>query len=86
MKNGKTEKVKEIFRVVFELPPAADVTHIEQKTQSNWDSLGHVTLIAALESEFSIRLDIADTLRINSFETTLQFLEEKGVEDLPHQG
>ena len=29
-----------------------------------WDSLGHVTLVAALESEFNVSLDMADALRI----------------------
>jgi acyl carrier protein len=79
MDTGKIEKLQEIFRVVFELPPAADVTRVQQKTQKNWDSLGHVTLVAALESEFKISLDTADTLRINSFDTTRQLLEERGV-------
>lgn len=73
------EKLQEIFRVVFELPATVDATHVHQKTQGNWDSLCHVTLIAALENEFNVNLDTADALRIDSFETTRMLLEERGV-------
>jgi acyl carrier protein len=83
MANATTEKLQEVFRAVFELPPTADVTHLDQTTQSNWDSLGHVNLVAALESEFNISLDTADTLRIHSFETALQLLEERGIVSSP---
>jgi len=79
MSDNHIEKLQEIFRAVFELPPATDVSGMEQKTQEQWDSLGHVTLVAALESEFGINLDTADALRITSFETTRQLLEERGV-------
>lgn len=79
MSYSDIEKLKEIFRAVFEVPPATDVSRMEQKAHPNWDSLCHVTLVAALESEFNITLDTADALRITSFETTRQLLEERGV-------
>ncbi|HEY2850730.1 MAG TPA: acyl carrier protein [Gemmatimonadaceae bacterium] len=79
MNDTHTEKLQEVFRVVFELPRAVDVSRVRQKTQENWDSLRHVMLIAALESEFGVRLDTADALCLNSFETAQQLLEGRGV-------
>jgi acyl carrier protein len=71
-------KLEQVFRAVFELPSGADVVRISQTSQENWDSLRHVTLVAAIESEFNISIDTADALRITSFQTTRQLLEERG--------
>lgn len=74
-----TGKLQEIFRAVFELPPGADVTRVRQINQKNWDSLMHVSLVAAIESEFDITLDAADALRMTSFQATQLLLDEKGL-------
>ncbi|MBA3557890.1 MAG: acyl carrier protein [Gemmatimonadaceae bacterium] len=47
--------------------------------EPNWDSLAHVSLVAAIESEFGITLDAADELRMTSFQATQLLLEEKGL-------
>ncbi|MBC7790930.1 MAG: acyl carrier protein [Anaerolineae bacterium] len=59
--------------------PEANVTGISQTSQQSWDSLAHVLLVAAIESEFGITLDAADQLRMPSFEATQLLLEEKGL-------
>jgi acyl carrier protein len=78
MSDANNEKLQDIFRAVFELHATADVARMGQRTHPNWDSLRHVMLVAALESEFNICLDAADALRITSFETTQQLLQERG--------
>lgn len=78
MTSDQIQKLEQIFRIVFGLPEAADVSRVTQKSQENWDSLGHVKLTAALESEFNVSIDTAESLRIDSFERTRQLLEEKG--------
>jgi len=70
-------KLREIFRVVFELSPGSDVTRVRQISERNWDSLAHVSLVAAVESEFDVTLDTADALRMTSYEATLLLLAEK---------
>ncbi len=79
MSASTTAKVEDIFRAVFELTPDADVTRVRQISERNWDSLAHVSLVAAIESEFSITLDAADALRMTSFQATQLLLEEKGL-------
>jgi acyl carrier protein len=74
-----TQKLQDIFRAVFELPPAADVVRVRQISETKWDSLGHVSLVAAIESEFGVALDVADALRMKSFQATQLLLEEKGL-------
>lgn len=71
-------KLERIFRAVFELPATAEVAQVSQQLQPNWDSLRHVTLVAAIENEFNVSLDIADSLSIISFATTRRLLEQRG--------
>jgi acyl carrier protein len=79
MTTANREKLQEIFRAVFELPPTADVTGVHQVSHHNWDSLAHVSLIAAIENEFTTTIDAADALCITSYQATTALLEEKGL-------
>lgn len=78
MTTNQIRKLDQIFRMVFELPENAPVTQISQTSQENWDSLRHVTLVTAIESEFNISIDVADAMRITSYETVRKILEEQG--------
>ena len=75
-----SNRLQEIFRVVFELPESADVRELSQTTAPRWESLDHVTLVAAIESEFGVTLDALDQLRMHSYAATCALLEEKGCE------
>ena len=79
MDSTATEKLERIFRAVFELPDSAEVRHLRQLTVPNWDSLAHVSLVAALEGEFGTSIDVADTLRMTSFAAVQLVLEEQGL-------
>ena len=41
-----------------------------------WDSVGHMTLIALLEEEFDIMMDTDDIIDFNSFEKGMELLKE----------
>lgn len=72
------DRLQEIFRAVFALPADADVTGLRQMSLPAWDSLAHVSLVTAIESEFDVSLDVVDQLRLTSFNATLLLLEERG--------
>lgn len=72
-------KLQEIFRAVFEVPGNEDVTKLRQMHTQRWDSLAHVSLVAAVESEFGVSLDAGDQLRMTSYQATAILLEEKGL-------
>ncbi len=76
--NGQS-KLQEIFRVVFELAPSDDVSRVRQLTQPNWDSLAHVSLVAAIENEFGIELPMSESLRITSYAAAELLLGEKSL-------
>jgi acyl carrier protein len=71
-------RLQEIMRVVLKLPADADVSNVEQELVASWDSLAHVTLMLAIESEFGISIDLADQLELTSYAAIRQHLEEHG--------
>ena len=75
MNESTRARLAEVFRVVFDLPSDADLTQVEQGS-SGWDSLGHVTLITALASEFGVEITAVDSLEITSFEAAAEIVEE----------
>ena len=70
-------KLIEIFKIVFEFDDDCDFKSLRQLNERSWDSLGHTSLIVAIESEFGIRLEISDMERMTSFASTYLLLEEK---------
>jgi acyl carrier protein len=70
-------KLAEIFSVVLDLPPGSDVQKLRRIAEPKWDSLAHTSLVAAIESEFDIRLNVADGGRITSYRAAHLLLQEK---------
>jgi acyl carrier protein len=70
-------RLREVFRAVFEMPPSSDVQNLRQLTEPRWDSLAHVSLVAAIESEFGLEIDTADVLGITSYKAAAQLLKER---------
>jgi acyl carrier protein len=79
MRDATQSTLEQVFRAVLQLPETADVRSIRQVNQKSWDSLAHVSLVAAVESEFNLSVDIAESLELTSFEAFALFLEERGL-------
>ncbi|MEP6492867.1 MAG: acyl carrier protein [bacterium] len=72
-------KLSEIVRSVLQLPDDSDVSRARQLGVEAWDSLAHVSLMLAIESEFDVTVDIADQLTLTSYPAIRLYLEERGV-------
>jgi acyl carrier protein len=79
MRDTNREILDQVFRAVLGLPDDADVRAIRLVDQPGWDSLKHVSLVLAVESEFNLSIDIADSVDLTSYEAFEGFLEEKGL-------
>jgi acyl carrier protein len=73
-------RLEQVFRAVFSLPNDTDARQTRQISCRKWDSLGHVLLMSAIESEFNTQLDMAQTVNLTSFESVELFLSETLVE------
>jgi acyl carrier protein len=73
------EKYTQIFTKTFGI--AEDILpKLEYQTIQQWDSVGHMTLIAALEDAFDIMLDTDDIIDFSSFEKGKGILKKYDVE------
>jgi acyl carrier protein len=79
MNTQTSDRLRDIFRAVFALSRDIDVTNLDQTNSPRWDSLDHVSLVTAIESEFGISLDASDQLRMTSYLATAILLEERGL-------
>jgi acyl carrier protein len=77
MNTQTADRLQDIFRAVFEIAAGTDVTNLRQMHTPKWDSLAHVSLVTAIESEFGVSLDAADQLRMTSYAATAVLLDEK---------
>ena len=78
MQIANLEKLRDIFCVVFDLEKDEDFDVIKQEGFKKWDSLSHVSLIVAVESEFNIQVNTSDYENFISFLSIQLILEELG--------
>lgn len=69
------EKYKKVFSDTFEID-IKKVEKLEYQSIDNWDSIGHMTLMSSLESEFSITLDTDDIIDFSSFKKGKEILSK----------
>ena len=78
MTDQAESKLQEIVRGALDLPRDVDVTRVRQLGVESWDSLAHVSLMLAIESEFHISIDVTDQIRLTSYPAIRLYLEERG--------
>ena len=70
------EKYVNVFKETFELE-SEPVEGLEYQGIDNWDSVGHMALIAALEDAFDIMMETDDIIDFNSFKKGMEILSTK---------
>lgn len=73
------DKYKKAFNETFDLKDE-NLEKLKYQSIDNWDSIGHMTLMSALETEFSITLDTDDIIDFSSFERGKEILKKYKVE------
>ncbi len=70
----------EIFTLIKDTFPNSDIT-ITQNTTANdvdeWDSLGHIMLIQAIEEKFKIEFDLDELLEFNQVGDIIEAVKKK---------
>ena len=75
------EKYTQVFVETFGVS-ADEVANLKYQDIDAWDSVGHMSLIAALEDAFDIMMDTDDIIDLNSYEKGKEILSKSdyGVE------
>ncbi|MCG5217241.1 acyl carrier protein [Streptosporangium sp. KLBMP 9127] len=72
------DRLSTVFRGALGLAPDARVDALEYRSVPQWDSLAHMSLIAAIEEEFDVMIDTDDVLDMSSFAKAVALLEKHG--------
>lgn len=72
------EKYINAFKTAFETE--ADVETFQFKVTAEWDSIGHMCLLTAIEEAFGIEFEPDEIISISSFEKGIEVLRNKGIE------
>lgn len=74
------EKYNEAFISVLEISPE-QLPGLKYQDIQTWDSVGHMSLVSALEDAFDIMMDTEDMIDLSSYEKGKEILskEEYGV-------
>lgn len=68
------EKYVKIFRETFSVSEQ-EAVKLEYQGVPEWDSVGHMGLIATIEDEFDIMMDTDDIIDFDSFEKGKEILQ-----------
>jgi acyl carrier protein len=75
------DRLRAVFVDALELPEGVDVENLKYRDIEQWDSLGHMTLVAAIEEEFGVELETEQVIDLSSFKVGLDMLRGMGVDD-----
>jgi acyl carrier protein len=72
------ESYKKVFVETFEINDE-ETLQLEYMSIPQWDSVGHMTLMGALEDEFDIVLEMDDIIDFSSFKKGIETLAKYNV-------
>ena len=71
------KKYKEVFLNSLSISEDKFSDKLEYNDISEWDSIGHMTLMSGLEEAFNISIETDDIIDFSSFKKGIELLESK---------
>ena len=72
--------LRDAFINALDLPSGSDVEALEIGKNPEWDSVGHMALVAELEDRFGISLETDEIVGMSSYAKTVETLRTHGIE------
>ena len=72
------DRYKKVFTDTFEIEETK-LDSLKYQDIEQWDSLGHMSMIGALEEEFDIMFEMDDIIEFSSFMKGIETLSKYGV-------
>ena len=76
-----SNRLRTVFVEALELGSDVDVESLNYRDIEEWDSLGHMTLVASIEDEFGVQLETEQVIDMSSFKVAVDMLSGMGVRD-----
>jgi len=74
------DKYSNIFKTALNISDDKMSENLKYNEIEEWDSIGHMTLMAALEEEYKISLETDDIIEFSSFKKGMSILKKYNVE------
>jgi len=74
------EKYRNAFINALDLEDGVVVEDLALGESPEWDSIGHMTLIAVIEDEFDVSIDSEWITEFNSYQSGMELLNRLGVD------
>ena len=71
--------VGSLFKTALNIEADKLTENLKYNDIEEWDSIGHMTLVAALEEEFKISLETDDIIDFSSFKKGIEILKKYNV-------
>lgn len=68
------------FRRALELSDATDVSGLKYRDIEQWDSIGHMALVAEIESEYDVMFSTDEVVALSSYDKAIELLRTHGVD------
>jgi acyl carrier protein len=72
------ERLRTVFIQALGLNNDAEVQGLRYRDIPQWDSIGHMALVAAIEDEFGVALDTEQVIDLSSFDVAETVLRKLG--------
>jgi acyl carrier protein len=74
------DRVYNAFKESFDLDDATNTSALVYQAYPAWTSIGHMVLVAALESEFDTMLETDDILEMSNFDKAVSIMSKYATE------
>ncbi|WP_460522336.1 hypothetical protein [Humibacter antri] len=79
---SESNKLTGAFRRGLDLGDRVDVTTLQYRAIPEWDSIGHMALIAEIEGEYDVMFTTEQVIALSSYDRAIELLREHGVDEL----
>ncbi len=73
------QRYRNLYKSTFSVEDESLNENFKYQSHPHWDSLGHMSLIAAIESEFGINMDMDDVIDFDSYNKGIEILEKYSI-------
>ena len=73
------DKYNDAFKVAFEIEDSQLGSELKYESIQEWDSIGHMSLIAELEDTFDISMEMDDIIDFSSYDKGIELLKKYNI-------
>nr|WP_042184314.1 acyl carrier protein [Kibdelosporangium sp. MJ126-NF4]CEL16218.1 acyl carrier protein [Kibdelosporangium sp. MJ126-NF4]CTQ94143.1 acyl carrier protein [Kibdelosporangium sp. MJ126-NF4] len=74
------DRLRTVFIEAMQLDADFDVENLKYRDIDEWDSVGHMALVAAIEDEFDVQFDTDQVIDMSSFKVAVDMLTTMGAQ------